>query len=58
MKIKIFRTIIFLVVLYGSETWYLTLTEYRLKLFRNRVLGKMFAFRREEVTRDWRKLRV
>jgi hypothetical protein len=62
LKIKIYRTIILLVVLYGSETWYLTLTEHRLKLFRNRVLGKVFAFRREEgreeVTREWKKLRV
>ena len=58
LKIKIYSTIILLVVLYGSENWYLTLTEHRLKLFRNRVLGKVFAFRGEEVTRDWRKLRV
>ena len=57
VMINIYRTVI-LLVLYGSETWYLTLREHRLKLFRNWVLGEMLAFRREEVTRDWRKLRL
>jgi hypothetical protein len=57
-KIKIYRTIILRVVLYGYETWYLILITYRLKLFRNRVLGNVFVFRRAEVTRDWSKLQV
>jgi hypothetical protein len=43
-------------VLYGCETWSLTLRdERRLKLFQNRVL-KIFGPKRDEVTREWRKL--
>ena len=39
VKIKIYRTVILPVVLYGCETWSLTLREeHRLKLFENRVL--------------------
>jgi hypothetical protein len=45
------------VVLYGFETWSLTLREeYRLRVFENRVLRRIFGQKREEVTRDWRKL--
>ena len=55
--IKIYRTIILLVVLYGCETWSLTLKEERrLRLFENRVL-RIFEPRRDDVTGDWRKLR-
>ena len=54
---KIYRTIIFLVVLYGLETWSLTLREERmLRVFENRVLRRIFGPKREEVT-EWRKLR-
>jgi len=54
--IKIYRTIILLVVLYGCETWSLTLKEERrLRLFENRVL-RIFEPRRDDVTGDWRKL--
>jgi hypothetical protein len=43
-------------VLYGCETWSLTLRdEHRLKVFRNRVLRKIFGRKREE-DGSWRKL--
>jgi hypothetical protein len=45
------------VVLYGSETWSLTLREeHRLRVFENRVLRKMFGPKRDEVTGEWKKL--
>ena len=57
LKIKIYRTTILTVVLYGCETWSLTLTEQRrLWLFENRVLRRIFGPKRDEVTREWRKL--
>jgi hypothetical protein len=57
LKIKIYRTIIFPVVLYGCETWSLTLREERrLRLFENRVLRSVFGPTRDEVTGEWRKL--
>jgi hypothetical protein len=44
-------------VLYGCETWSLTLREeHRLCVFENRVLRKIFGPKRDEVTGDWRKL--
>ena len=47
----------FPVVLYGCETWSLTLREERrLRMFENRMLGRIFGPKREEVTDDWRKL--
>ena len=50
-------TIILSVVLYGCETWSLTLREERrLRVFENRVLLKVFGPKRDEVTGDWRKL--
>jgi hypothetical protein len=52
-----FKTIILPVVLYGCETWSLTLREeYRLGVFENRVLRRIFGPRRDEVTGEWRKL--
>ena len=57
LKIKIYRTIILPVVLYGCETWSLKLREERrLRVFENRVLRKVFGPKRDEVTREWRKL--
>jgi len=57
LKIKIYRTIILPVILYGCETWSLTLREERrLRVFENRVLGKVFGPNRDEVTGEWRKL--
>ena len=57
LKIKIYRTIILPVVLYGCETWSLTLRdERRLRVFDNRVLRRVFGPKRDEVTGEWRKL--
>jgi hypothetical protein len=56
-KIKIYRTIILPVILYGCETWLLTLREEcRLWVFENRVLRRIFGPKRYEVTGEWRKL--
>jgi len=56
MVIKLYRTISFLVVLCGCETWCLTLEEHRLRVFENGVLRKVFGRKREEVRREWRKI--
>jgi len=57
LKIKIYRTIILPVVLYGCETWSLTLMEEnRLRMFENSVLRRIFGPRRYEVTGEWRNL--
>jgi len=51
------RTIILPVVLYGCETWSLTLREERrLRVFENRVLRRVFGPKKDEVTGEWRKL--
>ena len=56
LKIKLYRTIILLVVFYGCETWSLTLREGgRLKVFENRVLRRIFGPKRDEVTEEWRR---
>jgi hypothetical protein len=45
------------VVLYGSETWSLTLREeHRLRVFENRVLKRIFKPKRDDMTGEWRKL--
>ena len=50
-------TIILPVVLYGCETWSLTLREERrLRVFENRELRRVFGPKRDEVTGEWRKL--
>jgi hypothetical protein len=57
LKVKIYTTIILLVVLYGCGTWSVTLREeHRLRVFENRVLRGMFGPKRDEVTGEWRKL--
>jgi hypothetical protein len=57
LKVKIYKTIILPVVLYGSETWSLTLREeHRLRVFESRVLRRIFGPTRNEVTGEWRKL--
>ena len=57
LKIKIYRTVILPVVLYGCETWSLTLREERnLRVFENRVLRRIFGPRRDEVTGELRRL--
>jgi hypothetical protein len=45
------------VVLYGYETWPLTLREeHKLRVFENRVLGKIFGHKEGEIIRGWRKV--
>jgi hypothetical protein len=57
LKIKIYKTIILPVVLYGCEIWSLTLREeHRLRVFENRVLRKISGPKRDEVIGGWRKL--
>jgi hypothetical protein len=56
LKIKIYKTVILPVVLYGCETWSLTLKEEpRLKVFENKVLRRIFGPKREG-DRSWREL--
>jgi hypothetical protein len=56
---KIYRTIILPVVLYGYETWLLTLREERrLRVFENRVLRRVSGPKKDEVTGEWRKLHI
>jgi hypothetical protein len=56
IQIRIYKTIILPVVLYGCETWLLTFREERrLRVFENRMLRRMFGPKRDGVT-DWRKL--
>jgi hypothetical protein len=58
LKIRIYKTIILLVVLYGCETWSLKLREeHKLRVFENRVLRRIFGLKMDEVTGEWRKLR-
>jgi len=52
LMIKLYKTKILPVVLYGCETWSLTLREER----RLRVLRRVFGPKREEVTGEWKKL--
>jgi hypothetical protein len=57
LKIKIYKIIILPVVLYGCETWSLTLREERrLRVFKHRALRRRFGPKRDEVTGEWRKL--
>jgi len=57
LKIRIYRTKILPVVLYGCETWSLTLREERrMRVYENRVLRRIFRPKRNEVTGEWRKL--
>jgi hypothetical protein len=56
LKVKIYKTIILPVILYGCETWSLTLREeHRLRVSENRVLRRIFGPKRNEVTGEWRK---
>jgi hypothetical protein len=49
-KIEMYRTVIFPLVLYGWRE------EYSLRVFENRVLMKIFGPKKDEVTREWRRL--
>jgi hypothetical protein len=51
LKVKIYKTIILPVVLYGCETWSLTLREeHILRVFENRVLRRIFGPKGDEIT--------
>jgi hypothetical protein len=51
VKVRMYKAIIFPVVLYGCETWSLTLREeHKLRVFENRVLRKIFGPKRDGVT--------
>jgi hypothetical protein len=54
LKIKIYRNLIFPVVLYESLT---LREECRLRVFENKVLRRIFGPKRDEVTGEWSKLR-
>jgi hypothetical protein len=57
LKIRLHKAIILPAVLYGCETWSLTLREeHRLRVFENRVLRRIFGPKRDEVMGEWRKL--
>jgi len=57
VKTEIYRTVILPVVLYGCETWSLTLREERrLRVSENTVLRGIFGPKRDEATGEWRKL--
>jgi hypothetical protein len=57
INIKIHVTVILPVVLYGCETWSLTLREVRrLRVFENKVLREIFGTKRDEVTGEWSKV--
>ncbi|KAJ4431868.1 hypothetical protein ANN_20474 [Periplaneta americana] len=57
LKVRIYKTVMLPVVLYGCETWTLTLREeHRLRVFENKVLRKIFEAKRDDVTGEWRKL--
>jgi hypothetical protein len=57
IKIRIYKTIILPVVLYGCDSWTLTLREeHRLRVFEIRGLRRIFGPKRNEVTGGWRKL--
>jgi hypothetical protein len=53
VKVKIYKTTVLPVVLYGCETWSLiSREEHRLRMFENRVLRRIFGPKRDEVTEN------
>jgi hypothetical protein len=56
VKVKIYKSIILTVVLYGCETWSLTLREeHRMRVFEIRFIRIIFGSKRDELTGEWRK---
>jgi hypothetical protein len=56
-KIRVYRTVVLHVALYGCETWSVTLREeQRLRVFENRMLRRIFGPKRGEATGEWRRL--
>jgi hypothetical protein len=57
LKIKIYKTIVLPVVLYECEPWSLTMRkEHKLRVSENKLLRRVFRTKRDEVTKEWRKL--
>jgi hypothetical protein len=57
VKVRTYKTIIMPVVLYGCETWSLTVREeHKLRVVDKRVLKRIFEPKRDRVTGGWRKL--
>ena len=57
LKVNTYKTIILPVVLYGCETWSLTLRDkHRLRVLENEVLRKIFGAKKDEITEEWRVL--
>jgi hypothetical protein len=57
IKIKVYSTVVLPVVLYGCETWSLTLREEcMLRVYENRAPRNIFGPRRDEVTGEWIRL--
>ena len=57
LKLKIYRTVILPVILYGCESWSTTLAdEHKLHVFENKVLRKIYGPKRDEMTGEWRRL--
>jgi hypothetical protein len=57
VKIKIYKTVISPLVLYGYKTFSLKLREEpRWRVFENRVFRRIFGPKRDEMTGGWRKL--
>jgi hypothetical protein len=56
-QVRAYRTVVLPVVLYGCETWSVTLREeQRLRVFVNRGLRGIFGPKRDEATGEWRRL--
>ncbi|PSN31722.1 hypothetical protein C0J52_23185 [Blattella germanica] len=55
IKLKMYKTVILPVILYGCETWTNSLRE-ETRLFENKVLRKFFGPKRDEETGEWRRL--
>jgi hypothetical protein len=57
IKIRIYKSVIFSVILYGREAWFLTVREeHRLRVFANRMLRRKFGPKKDEMMGGWRKL--
>jgi hypothetical protein len=55
-KIRVYRTVVLPVVLYGYALGLTLREEHRLRVFENRVLRRIFGPKRDEATGEWRRL--
>jgi hypothetical protein len=59
VKVKLYKTIILPIILYGCETWFLTLREeHGLRVFENRFLRRIFGTKWAEVMEGGRVVSV